>query len=285
MQKFCIFADVLHCVTIMAIKRKIQQAIKLIQAIGREKTLVEVAYSGGKDSDIVLQLAKMSGINFTAIHKDTTVACPHTLEHVREMGASIVRPRLNFFQVIEEKGVPNRFRRFCCSELKEYKILDNCLYGIRREESARRAKRYLEPYDCRVQRGGRVNAVYPILYWTVADELEFIRYADLKLHPAYYVNGSLDLTRRVGCMGCPLRGDRGLADFRARPVLVKLWVRAIGRYLASHPDSNYIQLYGDEYGVFAKHLFFERLEDYNEFTDLNKPDWRAYLSNYFRIKL
>lgn len=52
--------------------RKIEQAIKLIKTTCSGRGLVEVAYSGGKDSDVILELVKMSGITYKAIYKNTT---------------------------------------------------------------------------------------------------------------------------------------------------------------------------------------------------------------------
>ena len=39
--------------------------MKLIQQAGRDGKEVEVAYSGGKDSDVILELARMSGIKYS----------------------------------------------------------------------------------------------------------------------------------------------------------------------------------------------------------------------------
>lgn len=39
---------------------------------------------------------------------------------------------LSFFELIEKKGFPTRRARFCCEDLKEYKVLDNSIQGIRR---------------------------------------------------------------------------------------------------------------------------------------------------------
>lgn len=53
-------------------EKKVEQAVKLLQvcfmAAGEP---LEIAYSGGKDSDIILELAKMSGIEYRAIYKVT----------------------------------------------------------------------------------------------------------------------------------------------------------------------------------------------------------------------
>lgn len=51
------------------LQRKIDGSIRLLQAIQKAHPddTIEVAYSGGKDSDVILQLAKEAGINFRAM--------------------------------------------------------------------------------------------------------------------------------------------------------------------------------------------------------------------------
>lgn len=44
------------------LKNKIRQSIKLLQSTCGGKENVELAYSGGKDSDVILQLEKKFGI-------------------------------------------------------------------------------------------------------------------------------------------------------------------------------------------------------------------------------
>lgn len=74
------------------LQKKIDRAIRLLKSIenatdenGKVQP-IEVAYSGGKDSDVILQLAKESGINFKAIYKCTTIDPPGTVKHARDMG-------------------------------------------------------------------------------------------------------------------------------------------------------------------------------------------------------
>ena len=102
---------------------------------------IAIAYSGGKDSDVILELAKMAGIPYRAIYKATTIDPPKTIAHAREMGAEIIRPKKTFFQLISENGFPTRFYRFCCSVLKEYKICDRTILGIRRSESRKKDRK------------------------------------------------------------------------------------------------------------------------------------------------
>ena len=57
------------------LKKKVKQAINLLQSIKTDEP-IEVAYSGGKDSDVILELAKMAGIKYRAIYKNTTIDPP-----------------------------------------------------------------------------------------------------------------------------------------------------------------------------------------------------------------
>ena len=101
------------------LKKKVDFAIKLLQSIPQDGD-IEVSYSGGKDSDVILELAKMAGISYRAIYNNTTIDPPGTIAHAREMGAEVIHPQKTFFQLISEKGYPSRVSRWCCSVLKEY---------------------------------------------------------------------------------------------------------------------------------------------------------------------
>lgn len=131
------------------LQRKIDRSIKLLQSSCKDKQ-VELCYSGGKDSDVILELAKMAGINYRAIYRCTTIDPPGTIKHCLDNGVEIRRPKESFLNIIEKKGFPTRRARFCCERLKEYKIMDIAIQGIRRSESTKRAKMYTEPTKCRV---------------------------------------------------------------------------------------------------------------------------------------
>lgn len=144
-------------------KQKVERAIRLIQAAAKiahdNNSPLEIAYSGGKDSDVILELAKMSGVEFRAMYKNTTIDPPGTIAHAKSKGVEIFRPTTTFGKLIAAHGFPSRWARFCCSELKEYKIFDYAVLGIRRDESSKRAARYHEPELCRVYRGGKNHAI------------------------------------------------------------------------------------------------------------------------------
>ena len=275
--------------------KKVEQAVKLLQVCYKSAgEPLELAYSGGKDSDVILELAKMSGIEYRAIYKNTTIDPPGTIKHVMENGVEIRRPKETFFSLMKKIGYPNRYVRFCCGILKEYKILDNCVMGIRRCESTKRSKRYTEPTECRMfgSKKIHVNAIYPILDWSDEDELEFIKYRGIKLHPLYYrEDGSIDVTKRLGCMCCPLKYyKKRLQDFKQYPGMVKAYLRCGNEFLRSHPKAKTAKRYLDVYEYFVANTFFGNYRDYEKakiggdiYSD--KPDYKKLIEDYFNIEL
>ena len=134
---------------------KIEQAIRLIRSIPAEE--VEVAYSGGKDSDVILELVRMSGVKHKVVYKNTTIDPPGTIVHVKSVGGVILQPKRSFLQIIEKKGLPNRFRRFCCSEFKEYYTSDYVVLGIRASE---RCESYAKGAECEDKTNCPIFALY-----------------------------------------------------------------------------------------------------------------------------
>ena len=278
------------------LEKKVEQAIKLLQVCYKAAgEPLEVAYSGGKDSDVILELAKMSGIKYRAIYRNTTIYPPGTIKHVKENGVEIRRPKESFFSLMEKKGFPNRFKRFCCGELKEYKILDNCVMGIRKCESNKRSKIYTEPTMCRIygSKKNHVNAIYPILDWSDEDEMDFIKKRGIKLHPLYYrEDGIINITKRLGCMCCPLKYyKQRLQDFKLYPGMVKAYLRCGNEYLKSHPETETAKSHPNVYEYFVVNTFFGNFKDYvkadiggDMFSD--KPtDYKKLIEEYFKIKL
>lgn len=247
----------------MDYNRKVDAAIKLLRAIPQDGPL-EISYSGGKDSDVILRLAQMAGIPHEAIYKQTSIDPPGTTAHCKEVGATILPPRKTFFQLVAEKGCPTRRARFCCEALKEYKVYDRAVQGIRRDESAARAKRYKEPEICRVYSAKEKTRVYlPILEWTLEDVARFIEDEQIKCAPVYYDDaGAFHPERRLGCIGCPMQSDCGKADYLKYPKMLKALIRGEKKYLDSHPESSAKRKYGNEYNMIFHNLFCSSYFEY-----------------------
>ena len=118
---------------------------------------VVVTYSGGKDSDVLLDLALKSGINFEVSHSVTTVDAPQTNRHVKavfndlEKRGIVAYKKLpkykgestNMFDLIVKKGIPpTRMIRYCCSVFKEGTEKNRVVaLGVRAAESSKRMNR------------------------------------------------------------------------------------------------------------------------------------------------
>lgn len=92
-------------------------------------------YSGGKDSDVMLELFKRSGVPLEVHHSHTTADAPQTVRHIRRIFADLEEQgikcdidyhkrqdgsRITMWNLIPKKLVPpTRMMRYCCSVLKE----------------------------------------------------------------------------------------------------------------------------------------------------------------------
>ncbi|MDD6145900.1 MAG: phosphoadenosine phosphosulfate reductase family protein [Oscillospiraceae bacterium] len=121
-----------------------------------EKPLM-ICYSGGKDSDVLLELAIRSGIDFEVVHSHTSVDAPETFYYIRQrfkeleergVRCSVEYPkykgkRTSMWQLILIKKIPpTRLMRYCCAVLKETSGNNRCIAtGVRWDESISRKKR------------------------------------------------------------------------------------------------------------------------------------------------
>ena len=100
---------------------KITKSIKLIQDLQKPDQEYVVAFSAGKDSIVILDLVKRSGVPYTVEYSNTTIGPPGTMKFIREHypEVKILQPEKSFdslnrefqkegFKVI--KDVVNQFK-------------------------------------------------------------------------------------------------------------------------------------------------------------------------------
>jgi len=241
--------------------QRIQAAYEIARGMGNKLVL---AYSGGKDSDVLLDLAVKSGAPFEAAHNLTTVDAPETVYHVRDVferlgrlgiPAKINRPETGMWDLIPKNQMPpTRLMRYCCTALKERQFAgEHILTGVRWAESASRKKRGVHEklakdaarrivyYDENDDAQKLTNicvannrvATNPIISWTDADVWEYIRGEGIKTNPLYGCG-----FRRVGCIGCPLgRKKNMLFEFQLFPKYKALYMAAFDRMLESRKSA------------------------------------------------
>jgi len=146
-------------------------------------------FSGGKDSLATLVYLRDIGgnvySNLTAIYVDTTAGLPENTEYVKKVckylgvDLKVVRPKVDFFTLAKEWGIPSFRYRWCCRELKIKPIreyLDGIkepkvvFDGIRAAESNLR-KQYIPIW---YHPSFKCLSVSPIFYWSDDDVVSVI---------------------------------------------------------------------------------------------------------------
>lgn len=104
-----------------------------------------LAFSGGKDSQALFHMAQLAGVKFQGHMNLTSIDPPEVIRFVKRNypEVELIKPKKSIFQIaIEKQILPSMRTRWCCTEYKETAGAGKVtLIGIRREESARRAKR------------------------------------------------------------------------------------------------------------------------------------------------
>jgi len=159
-----------------------------------------LAFSGGKDSCVIKQLAIEAGVKFDAHYSVTTIDPPELVRFIRKHHPDVIfeRPEVPFLKKLQTKGFPLRQKRWCCELYKENGGNGRTVItGIRWEESARRRS-----WDIRTETKKKV-LVNPIIDWDSDDVWTFIRHRRLP-YCELYNQGS----HRLGCLLCPFKSTR-----------------------------------------------------------------------------
>lgn len=182
-----------------------------------------LAFSGGKDSQCIYHICKLAGVKFEAHYSLTTLDPPELVHFIKDKYPDVIidLPKKTFLKICEEKKtLPTRKMRFCCSVLKESSGAGFCtIIGIRKKESARRAKRgeiekivkkksdrqemdltNMEENGFQCVNGKDKIVVAPILHWTDKQVWNFLNNIVKVEHCCLYDEGFT----RLGCLFCPM---------------------------------------------------------------------------------
>lgn len=195
-----------------------------------------LAYSGGKDSDIILHIAKKSGVKFKAHHCLTTCDPPEVVYHVRtHPEVEIIKPELTMWQLVRKKGMPpRRNARYCCEVLKESAGNEGIVItGVRWGESRMRAKRRM--FEAR-KKTKRKWLLHPIIDWTEHDVWTYIKQENIQTCCLYSEGYS-----RIGCVLCPMKKNK--IDIQREmdrwPKIAKAWEKAVKATFKPDSDKRY----------------------------------------------
>ena len=205
---------------------KVDKAIETIQkaeslALKYQDYGFHLAFSGGKDSQVIYELCKIAGVKFHAEMQLTTIDPPEVMRFVRNEYPTVTlkRPEISFYDlIIKRRMLPLKGARYCCQYFKEQAGSGTVtMLGIRKQESIKRAKRneleinnfkYSNTLDqFNIDNKNQVVCLNgkdkimlsPIIDWTLSDVWGFIRGRNIN-YCELYDRGY----HRVGCMFCPM---------------------------------------------------------------------------------
>ena len=163
-----------------------------------------LAFSGGKDSIVLKDLAIRSGVKFNAVYNVTTVDPPELLRYINQYHHDVERskPEINIWDLIYKNGGPPfRQQRYCCRVLKESPLKRGfVLTGVRWQESNQRSNRkYIE--TC--YKNPSVHYLHPIIDWSEGDIWQYISSRHLP-YCSLYDEG----WKRIGCVLCPMSNQQ-----------------------------------------------------------------------------
>ena len=216
---------------------KIRRSIKRLQEFEPEEGYL-IAFSGGKDSQVIYHLAKMAGVKFRA-EVAPTPDPPELIYFRRKHYTDVIerkckpftkrqaegkyegRPRTIFNLISSRKIPPTRVNRYCCSELKENvgEKGDTVVVGVRWSESRRRKGLSM------VNFWKGKTMLRPIIDWTEEDVWNFLKRNNIP-YCELYDKGF----KRLGCVGCPLSHNQK-KELELYPKYKENYIRAFDRML------------------------------------------------------
>jgi len=204
---------------------RINNSIKILKTY-EPKEGYYLAFSGGKDSVVLYDLAKKSRVKFDAHYQITTADPPEVVRFIRDFYPFVAmeKPKITMWKLIPKKLMPpTRKVRYCCEKLKERggegRII---LTGVKRSDSRNRKDRHVKV--CR-ERGKII--INPLLDWCDDEIWSYIRNNKLP-YCSLYDNGF----KRLGCIGCPLASIKQREkEFRLYPKYKQVYLRAFENML------------------------------------------------------
>jgi phosphoadenosine phosphosulfate reductase len=233
-----------------------------------------VAFSGGKDSLVLLDLVKkaLPKGSFVVVFGDTGMEFPDTYNVIKKIKQQCTDEEIPFYTATSHLtpkeswtmfGPPSRVLRWCCSvhksapqvlKLRNVTGKDNftglSFIGVRAHESATRAEYEYENFGKKVK--GQ-HDFYPILEWTSAEVFLYIFACNILVNKTYVKGNS-----RAGCLICPMAG--GISEYMRR----RIYLDGVVQYLDLIKDTS------------DKEFTDSRFEDF-----MNRGAWKSRADGRF----
>lgn len=183
-----------------------------------------LCFSGGKDSSVLYDIAKKSGVKFDIHYHYMTIEPPPLIDFIKEHYPEVpIEPPLKTMEelIIQKRIPPLRTMRYCCYYFKKRCGAGRIkVVGLRRAESSQRAKR--EIYEKNNRRKKNDYYLHPILDWTDKEIWQYITTEGLP-YCRLYDEGR----HRIGCVLCPFENwGQAQKDIKDFPEIAKYILNA-----------------------------------------------------------
>jgi len=202
-----------------------------------------VAWSGGKDSTLVLWLSLKWKPDILTVFNDTGVEYPETIKFIHQLrdewDINLVenRPTTTFFAIVDKFGFSKSkvedghgHGSPCCLNLKEKPALSSikqhgidCSFtGVTAVESRQRQMTAIRIGACYFAKTKNSQVVHPILWWTEEEVWSYHEAMNIPSNPIYHVGGYRKGSDRCGCMPCTAYLNWEATCSRLTPKLYRL---------------------------------------------------------------
>ena len=221
---------------------KVDVAIALLQAWEPPEGYY-LAFSGGKDSVAIFDLAVKAGVKFDAHYCVSPIDPKAIHDFIRQDYPDVQWDyhARGFWKLVDKKGLPMRQSRWCCQIIKESGGSGRVVVlGNRRVEgNIRRNQCFVEiPTAGRVSGKKHKTFIRPILDFDNSDIWQYIRENKIN-YCTLYDEGF----KRLGCVLCPFSRDITREEIYFLKI-VKLWKLACNRIVKAQKERGYLTLKG-----------------------------------------
>jgi phosphoadenosine phosphosulfate reductase len=193
-----------------------------------------LAFSGGKDSVAIYDLAVKARVKFDAHYCVSPIDPPQVRAFIKEHYPDVIWDfhAKGFWKMVDKNGLPTRLNRWCCRVIKEAGGTGRMvIVGNRRSEGT------IRKHQCSIEAHRNpkrdLTFIRPILDFNEYDIWQYIREMNLPVCELYNQGFT-----RIGCVLCPFSRNVEQEE-RMFPKIAKLYRLAAERIVERMKAQNY----------------------------------------------